>query len=122
MGGFKFLRGYEGVRFVPVLEPGVRWIDRPELEISYFDGGVIHTRRYHSQIYNLRDSSLRSFIDNNPDAYIAIFQAMHVPTGTLISVREGNVEQLDFRQPDMNYRMVVINDLTIPEREIDRIF
>lgn len=111
MHKFNFIRGYIGVTFEPVLEPGIRWIDRPELSFSYYDGSVIQTRHYYAQNYDLRNSSLRSFIDENPDVHIALFQAVHVPTGQFISVSDGNIGQLDFRQPDMVYRMVVINDM-----------
>ena len=112
---YKLLRGYTEIRFVPILDPGVRWIDGPELEIVYYGGGLIQTRRYHSNNFDLRNTSLRSFIDNNPNSYIGIFQATHYPTGQLISVERGNIQSLDFRQPDMFYRMVVINDLVRPE-------
>lgn len=110
MKNFKLGRGYIGVRFEPVLEHGVRWIDRPELMISYYDGLEFQTRCYNIHNYDLRNSSLRSFIDENPVAYIALFQAVHYPTGQFISVSDGNINQLDFRQPDMIYRMVVIDD------------
>lgn len=122
MNNFKLLKGYTNLKFIPVLEPGVRWIDRPELEISYYDGQSIQTRRYYCENFNLRDTSLRSFMDENPDAIIAIFQAVHYPTGNVISVEDANISLLDFRQPDMVYRMVVINDLMRPEPDIYRIF
>jgi hypothetical protein len=115
MYNFKLLRGFTNVRFVPVLQPGVRWIDSPSYVINYFDGESIHESHYYAQEYDLSETSLQSFIFNNPNAHIAVFQAMHIPTGTLISVSNGNIGQLDLRQPDMFYRMVVINDLMIRE-------
>lgn len=115
MNNFKLLKGYTNLKFIPVLEPGVRWIDTPELEICYYDGQSIQRRRYHCETFNLRDTSLRSFMDENPDAYIGIFMATHYPTGNNISVQDANTHLLDFRQPDMIYRMAVINDLMRPE-------
>ncbi len=122
MNEFKFGRGYVGVKLIPVLEPGVRWVDRPELELNYFNGQRIRTRRYVVENFDLRNSSLRLYMDSNLDAYFAIFQATHFPTGNRISVEDGNTHLLDFRQPDMLYRMVVINDLMRPEPDIYRIF
>jgi hypothetical protein len=115
MYDFKLLRGGINVRFVPVLEPGIRWIDSPAYVINYFDGNSINESHYYAQEYDLRNTSLQSFKDNNPNAHIAVFQAIHYPTGHVISVADANINFLDFRQPDMFYRMIVINDLVRPE-------